>query len=138
MSMDDQMSEEMRQRLKLQKLKTSQTLITVAFISAPVSLLIGGLALSIAALVCAIVAFVRIRKVLEPSDVPGSIARSLYVQSMVALVASCVAVALNAVAFAYMFGALSQAMQTGDYSKLFNSFGGASASSSSSSGSVWG
>lgn len=133
----DPMSEEERQQLKLQRLKTCQTLITVALIGAPVSLLIGGVALSIASLVCAIIAFARMRKTMEPSDGPGSLARTLYVQSIVALVASCAATCLNAVAFVFMFGAVSQALQTGDFSNLFETFGGSSESGSSSSRSVW-
>lgn len=134
---DGLMSEEERQQLKLQRLKTCQTLITVALVGAPVSLLMGGVALSVSALVCAIIAFVKMRKTMEPSDGQGSLARTLYIQSIVALVASCVATCLNAVAFVFMFGAVSQALQTGDFSNLFDTFGGSSASSSSSSGSVW-
>ncbi len=134
---DGPMPDEERQQMKLQRLKTCQTLITVALIGAPVSLLIGGVALSIASLVCAIIAFARMRKTIEPSDGPGSLARTLYVQSVVALVASCVATCLNAVAFVFMFGAVSQALQTGDFSNLFNTFGGPSGSAASSSGSVW-
>lgn len=131
------MPDEEWQQMKLQRLKTCQTLITVALIGAPVSLLIGGVALSIASLVCAIIAFARMRKTIEPSDGPGSLARTLYVQSVVALVASCVATCLNAVAFVFMFGAVSQALQTGDFSNLFNTFGAPSGSAASSSGSVW-
>ena len=102
---DGPMSEEERQQLKLQRLKTCQTLITVALVGAPVSLLMGGVALSVSALVCAIIAFVKMRKTMEPSDGQGSLARMLYIQSIVALVASCVATCLNAVAFVFMFGA---------------------------------
>lgn len=134
---DGSMPDEEWQQMKLQRLKTCQTLITVALIGAPVSLLIGGVALSIASLVCAIIAFARMRKTIEPSDGPGSLARTLYVQSVVALVASCVATCLNAVAFVFMFGAVSQALQTGDFSNLFNTFGAPSGSAASSSGSVW-
>ncbi len=58
-------------------------------------------------------------------------------QSVVALVASCVALAFNAVAFVFMFGALLEAMQSGDASALFDSFGSAPREAPSSGKSIW-
>ena len=130
------MTEEKLQQ-RMQQLRNCQTLTTIALIGAPVSLLVGGVALSTAALVCAIVAFVRMRRLVDPDDVPGSVGRTLYVQSVVALVASCVALGFNAVAFVFMFGALLEAMQSGDASALFDSFGSAPREAPSSGKSIW-
>ena len=130
------MTEEQLQQ-RMQQLRNCQTLTTIALIGAPVSLLVGGVALSTAALVCAIVAFVRMRRLVDPDDVPGSVGRTLYVQSVVALVASCVALGFNAVAFVFMFGALLEAMQSGDASALFDSFGSAPREAPSSGKSIW-
>lgn len=133
---DGRMTEEQLQQ-RMQQLRSCQTLTTIALIGAPVSLLVGGVALSTAALVCAIVAFVRMRRLVDPDDVPGSVGRTLYVQSVVALVASCVALGFNAVAFVFMFGALLEAMQSGDASALFDSFGSAPREAPSSGKSIW-
>ena len=108
------MTEEQLQQ-RMQQLRSCQTLTTIALIGAPVSLLVGGVALSTAALVCAIVAFVRMRRLVDPDDVPGSVGRTLYVQSVVAL----------------------EAMQSGDASALFDSFGSAPQEAPSSGKSIW-
>lgn len=129
-------SEEERLRQKTAQMRTCQTLVTVAIIGAPVSLLFGGVLLSVAALVCAVVAFAKMRRVLGPEDVKGSLARTLYVQASVALFAGAAATALNAAAFAYAFGIVMQAVQGGDVSALFDSFG-ASGQGPQPSGSIW-
>lgn len=125
------------QQAKLQQLKSCQTLIMIALIGAPVSLILGGIALSTAALVCAIVSFVRLRKIVTPSDMPGSIERTLYNQAIIALVISIVALTMNAVAIMYMFDAIMEAMETGDVSKLFDGAGDATQEDGSSSISIW-
>lgn len=125
------------QQVRLQSLKSCQTLTTIALIGAPVSLIFGGVALGIAALVCAIVSFMKLRKLVTPSDEPGSLARTLYTQAIIALVISIVAMALNVVAFIYMFGAIMDAMQSGDVSKLFDAAGNATQQDASSSTSIW-
>lgn len=130
-------NEHMTEEQRMQQLRSCQTLTTVALIGAPVSLLIGGVALSVAALVCAIVVYVRLRRLVGPNDAAGSVGRTLYVQSVVALVGSCVALTLNGVAFAFMFGALMDALQSGDMSAFLEPFGQASQGGSSSSKSIW-
>ena len=137
MSYEGNMSEEERQQQQLRQMRTCQTLNMVALIGAPVSLIIGGLALSIAALVCAIVSYVKMRRIISPNDPVGSIQRTLYKQSTIALVASSVCAALSVVAFAYMFGAVMQALQTGDISSVFDSFGSTPAETSSPDKSIW-
>ena len=137
MNPNDGMSEEQRQQIQLKQMRTCQTLNMVALVGSPVSLIIGGLALSTASLVCAIVSYVKMRRIISPNDPVGSVQRTLFRQSTIALVASSVCMALNVVAFAYMFGAIMQAVQTGDVSGLFDSFGTSPSESSAPSKSIW-
>lgn len=125
------------QQARLQSIKSCQTLTTIALIGAPVSLLLGGVALSTVSLVCAIVAFVKMRKMGTLDDEPGSIERTLRNQAIIALVISIVAMTMNAIAFAYMFGAIMDAMQSGDVSKLFDAAGNATQQDDPSSTSIW-
>lgn len=125
------------QQEKLQRMKACQTLTMVALIGAPVSLILGGVALSAAALVCGIIAFVRMRKIITPQDAPGSVERTLYVQSIIGLGLSVVAMTMNVIAFIYMFGAIMDAVQSGDASKLLDSMGNATQQDASSSTSIW-
>lgn len=113
------------------QMRSVQTLLTVAIIAAPISLLIGGLLLSIAALICAIVALVKIRKVLEIKG-PTGIAKSLYNQTLVALVVSAAACVFNGIAFAMAVGAMMEAIQSGNIDQFLSSMYGMSDGSSSS------
>lgn len=135
--MDNGFNDNGTQQEKLQRMKSCQTLTMIALIGAPVSLLIGGVALSTVALVCGIIAFVRMRKIITPADVPGSVERTLYVQSIIGLGLGIVAMTMNLVAFVYMFGAIMDAVQSGDPSKLLDSMGNAAQPDASSGKSVW-
>lgn len=136
------------------QLKTVQTLNTISFISAPVSLLIGGVVLSGLALTCAIVSLVKLRKSStaiseleergEDTDSLKALTNQMQTQSYVSLGVSVCALAFNLVAFVTIFSAVMTAMQTGDYSSVFEALNltnpneGSSANhSSGSSKSIW-
>lgn len=123
---------------KEQKLASTKKLITFANIAALVSLIIGGVALSTAALICAIIARSRINKLIrmEPRDdqfvhtvmqaaKPGA----------VALVISAIALVLNAISVAIVLPTLMEAMNTGDLQTLL---GGSAAGAAGSATSTWG
>lgn len=129
--------DEQEEQRRLQQMRSCQTLNMVALIGAPVSLIIGGLALSVAALVCAIVSFAKMRKVVKPDDMAGSVPRTLYTQSLVCLVVSSVTTALNLVAFVAMFGVVMQALESGDLSALFDSLGDAPQNGTAPEKSIW-
>lgn len=122
------------------ELKSARTLATVATVAGPVSLIIGGVALSTVALVCGIIAFVKVRRVLSASDPTDSFyARALRQTTLMGIVVAAVALVLNGVSVALMMPALIEAMQTGDYTAIL---GDAAASlqdaPSSGGGSAWG
>ena len=112
----------MNEEDRLKRLKSVQNLNTVSFIAGPVSLLFGGVLLSLIALICAIVSFARIRR-LRPAPGQDALADSLYGQSVVALVITAVAFALNGFFFATTFALLMDVMQTGDYSQFLDNLG---------------
>ena len=58
----------------LRQLKSAQTLVTVATIAGPLSLLIGGVVLSGVGVICALMAFVKTRRVIAEGVAPGSVA----------------------------------------------------------------
>lgn len=137
MTTSNEIKDNEAQHEKLQRIKICQTLTMVALIGAPVSLIIGGVALSTAALVCGIIAFVRMRKIITPSDAPGSVERTLYVQSIIGLGLSIVAMTMNVIAFIYMFNAIMDAVQSGDASRLLESMGNATQQDAPSDTSIW-
>lgn len=101
------------------ELKSARTLATVATIAGPISFIIGGVALSTVALVCAIIAFVKIRSVLDdvaPAKRPY--ARALRQTALMGIGIGAVALVLNGISVAMMLPVLMEAMQTGDYSAI--------------------
>lgn len=105
------------------QIKSIQTLSSIAVIASPVSLIFGGVLLSLVSLICAIVARSKLKTLRAANGVDESILKMLTRQNTVGMVASIAALAINAVAFALTFGLLTQAMQTGDYSQLTSMLG---------------
>ena len=131
----------MEDEYRLRQLKTIQNLNTVAFIAGPVSLLFGGLLLSIISIVCAIVAFIMIGRIIS-SGSNGEVEMTLRRQSIIALVITGIALVINGIWFGMAFSVVMQAMQTGDFSQVFDALGMSSesqdaGSASSSGSSVW-
>ena len=103
----------------LMELKSARTLSTVATIAGPVSFIIGGVALSSVALVCAILAFTKTRRVLRKGPGPNSSFANIVKQTAImGIFISCVALVLNLIGLIAMIPILMDAMQTGDYSAI--------------------
>lgn len=107
------------------KLKTIQTLNTVALIGAPISLIIGGIALSTVAVICAIVARVKLRPFLKQASQASNkkLISILARQTLVAGLISAFAFVLNGFVFMTLMGMLIPAIQTGDFTQLSEMFG---------------
>lgn len=104
----------------LMELNSARTLTTVATIAGPVSFIIGGVALSSVALVCAIIALVKARRVVrKPKSVHGGYANVVRQTAIMGLFISAVALVLNTIGLITMLPILMEAMQTGDYSAIF-------------------
>ncbi|MEY8461180.1 DUF4190 domain-containing protein [Eggerthellaceae bacterium 24-137] len=101
------------------ELKSARTLAMVASIAGPVSLIIGGVALSTVAIVCAIIALTKIRHILAQPDSPQrAYALALKRTALMGIGVGTVALILNAVSVAMILPTLLEAMRTGDYSAI--------------------
>lgn len=112
-------------------MKTIQTLASVSLIGGPLSLIIGGVALSTAALVCGIIALVAVRGKGAATDetMTDAIRQTLMRQAIIGIAMSGIAVVMNVATIMTMMPAIMDAAQTGDFSSLF---GGGSADDASS------
>lgn len=118
------------------RLQTAQTLSIVAAGVGPLSLIIGGMLLSGAGLVCAIVALRTLRDIEHGGSSHAAYARRLKRSSIISIVVCSITLCLNAVAAWIMFPTVLNMVETGnyDYSALF----GGSGSGNSASTSPWG
>ncbi|MCI8469067.1 MAG: hypothetical protein HFJ75_06230 [Eggerthellaceae bacterium] len=126
------------------QLRSAQTLVTIATISGPVSLLIGGVMLSTIGLVCAIMALVKANGFLkEPGEDQWKvIASRIRRSSVLAVIVCALALILNAMTVASVMPAMMEAVQSGDLTSLYESYGmapsGGSGSTGSGGSSAWG
>lgn len=120
--------------LDAQQLKKAQNLVMVANIAGPVSLFIGGVLLSTVGLVCAVVAFAKLKK-LETKDARIAMtAKQLKRSSIVGIVICAIALVLNAISFFILLPEVLKMVETGDYAGLAIDAGGGAAGSNA----TWG
>ena len=125
-------------------LRSIQMLVTVSIIAGPVSMLVGGVLLSLVAIVCAALALAKLRHVKVPEGTDQSLVQAVRRQAMVGVGIGVVALVLNAVSLALILPALLEAVQTGDFSALLGSAGAPStegaapAPDGGNSSSIWG
>lgn len=101
------------------QIKTIQALGSIAIIAPPVSLIFGGVLLSLTALICAILGRGKLKTLMATStDLDAGIASMLMRQNTVGLVVSIIVLVVNIVVFAFAFSTMMQAMQSGDYSQM--------------------
>ena len=126
------------------ELRTIQTLVTVSIIAGPVSMVIGGVLLSTVALVCALVAFLKARRVADAAGIDANLVRTMRRQAVLGLAIGIVALVLNAVTLAMLMPAIIEA---GDLTPLVDGTAGSGVSPSdgqsgssdaAGTGSVWG
>ena len=131
----DQRSEQDQDRIDAyaaSQLKTSQTLLTIAVIAGPVSLILGGVLLSVIALVCAIVAYAKIKKVMEMPTSSKALSGSLRRQSLICIAACSAALVINTAFFVQMMSLYMDYVTSGDLQGLMDAIYGTDASSASS------
>lgn len=113
--------------------KTIQTLASVSLIGGPLSLIIGGVALSTASLVCGIIALVAVRGkgAATHEGMTDTIRQTLMRQAIIGIAMSGIAVVMNVASLIAMLPAIMDAAQTGDISSLFGGSSGDGASNGS-------
>lgn len=113
--------------------KSARNYNIAAQIVALVSLIIGGVFASTVAIVLAIISYRKFSGIAEHMQ-EESVARALKRAGMMAIVMSCVALALNVVSLVILMPMVMQIVQTGDYGALF----GGSIAGSGSTSTTWG
>ncbi|WP_235904739.1 MULTISPECIES: hypothetical protein [Eggerthella] len=114
----------------LRELKKSQTMVMVASIAGPVSLFIGGVLLSGVGLVCAIVAFRKLKKLIAKHTDVSVLAQRLKRSAIVGMAVCGVAFALNAISFYLMMPVVLEMMESGDYTGAMTDVGSGAAGTS--------
>ena len=121
------------------KLLSARRLITFANIAGPVSIIIGGVILSGAGLICAFIARRKINDLLGSNRSENEAFKQRVLTAArpgaVALVICAIALVLNAISVAIMMPMLLSAMQSGDMQTLL---GGSGANAAASITSTWG
>lgn len=108
----------------LRELKKSQTMVMVASIAGPVSLLSG------VGLVCAIVAFRKLKKLIAKHTDVSVLAQRLKRSAIVGMAVCGVAFALNAISFYLMMPVVLEMMESGDYTGAMTDVGSGAAGTS--------
>lgn len=114
----------------LRELKKSQTMVMVASIAGPVSLFIGGVLLSGVGLVCTIVAFRKLKKLIAKHTDVSVLAQRLKRSAIVGMAVCGVAFALNAISFYLMMPVVLEMMESGDYTGAMTDVGSGAAGTS--------
>lgn len=114
----------------LRELKKSQTMVMVASIAGPVSLFVGGVLLSGVGLVCAIVAFRKLKKLIAKHTDVSVLAQRLKRSAIVGMAVCGVAFALNAISFYLMMPVVLEMMESGDYTGAMTDVGSGAAGTS--------
>ena len=123
---------------KERKLASARKLITFANIAGPVSLIIGGVLLSTAGLICSLIARSRINTMLkeQPQDrVFSQKVMQVAKPGAIALIICTIALVLNVISLALVMPAVLEASQTGNLTTLF---GGGAVNTAGTSTSTWG
>lgn len=119
------------------ELRAAQNLVMVGSIAGPVSLFIGGVVLSTAGVVCALLGLRKLNALAKRKTEVSLFAFRLRRSAVVALAICGVALVLNAISFIVMFPLVMEAVESGDYGDLIPNVGG-TGSTSSGTNSTWG
>lgn len=118
----------------MRDLKTAQSLALIASIAGPVSLFIGGILLGSAGLVCGIIGFRKLNRLIAKQNDVAKAAARIKRSSIIGMCVCGVAIVLNAVSMYFMYPVILEMLETGDFSGLSAGTGTGAAESNS----VWG
>lgn len=104
-------------------LKVAQNLAMVASLAGPVSIFIGGVFLSTAGLVCAIVALYKLNGLAKKNSDFAMAVKRLKRVCITAIVICGIALVLNAISAYLMYPMVLEALESGDYGNLGSNLG---------------
>lgn len=117
------------------RLSRMQVLVTVGLIGGPVSILIGGVPLSLAALTCSVIAFFNLRHLNVSGDNAEPMSRRLYIQSIVSCGICIITFTLNMILFIDLFTQVLDAYNSGNLNNFLNAY--LYGSQNGSTASIW-
>ncbi len=106
----------------LDQLKSAQTLLMIGLIGAPVSLMFGGLLLSTIALICSIICFVKVKKVLKDPKQYPMLDQRFRKPAILAIIMGVVAFGLNLANIIFLMPVLMQIAQSSDPSSALGTY----------------
>lgn len=115
-------------------LRSVRSQTTFAYIAGPVSLFVGGILLGTVGTICALLAYRKLRALMQKSNETAAVARDMLKSTRTALIICLVAVALNAISFVIMFPVIEQMLQSGDFASVAGNMSAGTAAGSS----TWG
>lgn len=105
-------------QLDARTLRTVQYLLIIAAVLCPISIFFGGVLFSGAAVVCSAIAFAKILKLSRKEGPLQTLAKKIWIASIICLCACALIFTLNVIAAIIMYPIILEAVQTGDYSSL--------------------
>ena len=117
--------------------QSARRMTTAALVMALVSLVIGGVVLSTAALVVAVLGYRKVAGALALANGEQALWLQVRKSAVIAIVVSLISLTANAVALAIIYPAFIQAMESGNYASVFGDVSPGQAAGSSTS-SIWG
>lgn len=118
------------------QLKSAQTMITIAIIGSPISLIFGGVILSTICVICAAIAYSKIKKVLTHYQGDSLFPKNMFRQSKIALGMTIFVLVINTISLAFVIPEVINILETGDLSSLYG-FNNTPESLGSNSSSIW-
>lgn len=115
--------------------ESARRLITISQVAAVVSFIIGGVALSTVALICAAIAYRQLSAIAMAKAEHPEMQSALRRVGFMALALSAVALAVNAIALALLYPVVMDAVQSGGFGSVF---GGSGHTGGGSGNSTWG
>lgn len=109
-------AESLKQALASSKdLKTSQRLVMFANIAGPISLILGGIILGAAGLICAFIGYRKLTKLVAEQGPYAEFAKAFVRSSIIGMVTCSLALVLNAISLYYMYPYIVEILETGTY-----------------------
>lgn len=121
------------------ELRSARSLMTASNIMGPVSIFIGGVVLSLAGVICAVISMSKFKRLASSADAAVSaVAKRLSKAAAVSVSICAVALVVNAISAAIMFPILMDAVESGQMDQILGSGQYAAQPDANQPSEVWG
>lgn len=126
-------------RPESRELRSARSLMTASNIMGPVSIFIGGVVLSLAGVICAVISMLKLKRLASSADaVVSTVAKRLSKAAAVSVSICAVALVVNAISAAIMFPILMDAVESGQMDQILGSGQYAAQPDANQPSEVWG